>query len=63
MRRSTLKLLPLAAVAFLLFVEPASGQESTTRGFTLGIHATGASLDVEGGDDGRSNAGGGGMRH
>ena len=48
-------------MAFLLIVEPASGQESTTRGFTLGIHATGASLEVEGGDDGRSNAGGGGM--
>jgi opacity protein-like surface antigen len=61
MRRSKLDLLLLAAVTFLLIVQPASGQESTTRGFTLGIHATGASLEVEGGDDGRSNAGGGGM--
>lgn len=35
-----------------------AAQESTTRGFNLGIHASGASLDV---DDERSNAGGGGI--
>jgi hypothetical protein len=37
----------------------AHAQESTTRGFNLGLHATGASLVVEDGD--RNNAGGGGI--
>ena len=49
----SLSLLVLCAVA------SAEAQESTTRGFNVGIHATGASLVVE--DNDRSNAGGGGL--
>lgn len=69
MRRSKLSLTPLTALAIfsvtapaLLFVaEPAEAQQSTTRGFTVGLHLTAASLSVEGGDDERNNAGGGGL--
>lgn len=58
MRRSTLTALSLAALAPLTVAEAASAQ-STTRGFTIGLHASGASLSVENQD--RSNAGGGGL--
>ena len=66
MRRSKLSLLPLAllplAALVLFFVaESAPAQESTTRGFTVGLHLTAASLSVDGGDDERNNAGGGGL--
>ena len=61
MRRSQLSLLPLVALTFFLVAESASAQESTTRGFTVGLHATGASLVLEGNSDERSNAGGGGI--
>ena len=61
MRRSKLSLLPLAALALFLVAVPAAAQESTTRGFTVGLHLTAASLSVEGGDDERNNAGGGGL--
>lgn len=55
MRRTlalTLTLLLMAAAP------PALAQESTTRGFNVGLHLSGASLTV---DDERSNAGGGGL--
>jgi len=42
----------------LLLATSARAQESTTRGFNVGIHAQGSSLVV---DDERSNAGGGGL--
>lgn len=50
----------LALTLSLLFLASASAraQESTTRGFNLGLHAQGASLLI---DDERSNAGGGGI--
>lgn len=38
---------------------PSAAQESTTRGFVLGLHASGASLQVESQD--RNNAGGAGL--
>ena len=59
MRRSTLSALPLVALVAFLAAGAASAQESTTRGFTIGLHASGASLAVEGED--RNNAGGGGI--
>ena len=49
-----------AFAACFLFVDSTYAQESTTRGFTLGVHASGASLTVEDGD--RNSAGGGGIR-
>ena len=59
MRRSTFAAFPLAALVPLLAAGLASAQESTTRGFTIGLHASGASLAVE--DQERNNAGGGGV--
>ena len=57
----TAYVLPLCSfVAALLFVTSVHAQESTTRGFTLGVHASGASLTVENGDT--NAAGGGGIR-
>ena len=50
----------LALTACLLLANSTDAQESTTRGLTLGVHASGASLTVESGD--RSDAGGGGIR-
>jgi len=58
MRRILAATLPLSVLA-LCAVNSVEAQESTTRGFNVGIHATGASLVVEDGD--RSNAGGGGL--
>jgi hypothetical protein len=49
-----------ALVATFLAFTPGAAQESTTRGFTLGVHAQGSSLTVEGGD--QNSAGGGGVR-
>ncbi len=60
MRRSRLRFLPLAAVTCFLVAESAWAQESTTRGLTIGLHATGASLVVENNNE-RNNAGGGGI--
>ena len=70
MGRSKLSLLPPAALAFFLVAAPAlflvtesaAAQESTTRGFTVGLHLTGASLKVEGANNERESAGGGGIR-
>jgi hypothetical protein len=45
--------------AVLLSSSPVTAQESTTRGFMLGAHLSGASLTPEDGD--RSTAGGGGI--
>jgi opacity protein-like surface antigen len=48
------------AVAGLLFTAlPAAAQQSTTRGWMLGLHGSGASLSIEGQD--RQDAGGGGF--
>jgi hypothetical protein len=46
-------------LAVLLSSSPVTAQESTTRGFMLGAHLSGASLTPEDGD--RSTAGGGGI--
>jgi hypothetical protein len=51
----------IASLAFVLLGPGAAqGQESTTRGFTLGGHLSGASLTVEDGE--RNDAGGAGVR-
>jgi opacity protein-like surface antigen len=60
MRRATTTATLLTASALLLLAAPANAQESTTRGFTIGVHLSGASLQVESQD--RNNAGGGGLR-
>lgn len=49
----------MAATAFFFVAGPGQAQESTTRGLTIGLHASGASLVVE--SDDRENAGGGGL--
>lgn len=49
----------IVTLALLVPADGAWAQESTTRGFTIGIHASGASLMVENQD--RNNAGGGGI--
>lgn len=54
--RSTFRFLPLAA---LVASAPLAAQESTTRGFNVGLHLSGQSLTPEDGD--RSNAGGAGI--
>ena len=59
MRRTTLCAFFLAATALAFVATPGRAQVSTTRGFTIGLHGSGASLVVE--DDDRSNAGGGGL--
>jgi len=56
--RRNLTALSLSALLGLTATAPLRAQESTTRGFNVGIHASGASLQV---DDERSNAGGGGL--
>ena len=61
MRHAKLALLPLAALALFVAAESAATQESTTRGFTIGLHGTGASLDPQGAGNDRESAGGGGM--
>ncbi len=59
MRRTFPLMLSLPFLATALVAGSVSAQESTTRGFHLGLHASGASLQVQDGD--RSNAGGGGV--
>ena len=59
MRRTTATALALATATFLS-AATAGAQESTTRGFTIGVQISGASLQVE--DQERNNAGGGGLR-
>ena len=49
----------LLTLVLLLIVAPASAQESTTRGWVLGLHVGGASIEPEGAD--RTNGGGGGL--
>ena len=61
MPRSKLSLLPLAALALLFVAQSAVAQQSTTRGFTIGLHTTGASLNPEGAGNDRETAGGGGI--
>lgn len=60
MRPSTSTALTLAALAGLSSGSPLRAQESTTRGFNVGLHVTVASLVVESED--RSNAGGAGLQ-
>ena len=60
MSRTTYALPFLALAVCLVFAGEAQAQESTTRGFTLGVHASGASLSVESAPG--ANAGGGGIR-
>lgn len=50
--------LALTLALSILIPTAARAQESTTRGFNLGLHVSGASLTI---DDERSNAGGGGI--
>lgn len=50
----------LAAFATGMAVSPVDAQRSTTRGFTVGAHIQGASLEVE--DDDPANGGGAGLR-
>jgi len=59
MLRKTSATLLLPLLAALLVATPVRAQESTTRGFNVGLHISGASLKVEDGD--RNNAGGGGL--
>lgn len=59
MRRSRPSTLTLSLMAAFLVAGPIGAQESTTRGFNIGLHAQGSSLQVQDGD--RSNAGGGGI--
>jgi hypothetical protein len=59
MRRTYSARLCLAGLTCFVLPTVATAQESTTRGFNLGFHLSGASLKV--GDDERSNAGGGGI--
>lgn len=58
--RRTLAALSAAALGLLVTTGSALAQQSTTRGFTLGIHASGASISIQ--DRDRDNAGGGGVR-
>lgn len=55
-RRSAL---PLATLALLLWPAAIAAQQSTTRGFNVGVHLSAASLTVESQD--RNDAGGGGI--
>ena len=54
---------PTLALALLALLPATPGaldaQESTTRGFVLGLHGSGAGLEIDGGD--RAEAGGGGV--
>jgi hypothetical protein len=59
MLRTTAAALLLALLAFLPDPSVAHAQQSTTRGFNVGLHFSGASLQVEDGD--RNNAGGAGL--
>lgn len=57
--RTLRTILPGLAMLGLLSATPTGAQESTTRGFMIGAHLSGASLTVE--DEERNNAGGGGF--
>ncbi len=59
MRRTLLNSPSLALLAALATSAPLLAQESTTRGFNVGIHLSGQSITPEDGD--RSNAGGAGL--
>jgi hypothetical protein len=59
MLRPNTAALPLALALSALLGASLQAQESTTRGFNLGLHISGASLDLENGD--RHNAGGAGL--
>ena len=48
----------LALLASFLTVGSVWAQESTTRGFTVGVHLQGSSLSVEGGQQGSENEAG-----
>ena len=59
MRRSFGSKSSALLVAALAAAAPLAAQESTTRGFNIGLHLSGQSLTPEDGD--RSNAGGAGL--
>jgi hypothetical protein len=59
MHRSIHAAAALTLLAAALLPPSLSAQESTTRGFNVELHLSGASLEPENGD--RSNAGGGGL--
>lgn len=59
MKRHTSTLLAAAATCILATPSGLEAQESTTRGFMLGAHVSGASLTIENQD--RNDAGGGGL--
>lgn len=59
MHRTLAPSLSLALLTALAASGPLSAQESTTRGFNVGLHLSGQSLTPEDGD--RSNAGGAGI--
>jgi hypothetical protein len=59
MRHSFGSTSPVLLLAVLAAAAPLSAQESTTRGFNVGLHLSGQSLTPENGD--RSNAGGAGL--
>lgn len=59
MKRHTPTLLAMAVAGLVALPGALQGQESTTRGFMLGAHLSGASLTLENQD--RNNAGGGGL--
>lgn len=57
--RSVLGSVFVAAAAAFVAVGPVHAQRSTTRGFNVGAHVTGAGLEVEDGDERDDGAGGG----
>ena len=57
--RHALRILPLVLVGAFVHSTALFAQESTTRGFNVGLHVGGASIQVEDGD--RHGAGGGGL--
>ena len=59
MRRQTSTLLATAVAGLVALPGALEAQESTTRGFMLGAHLSGASLTIENED--RNDAGGGGL--
>jgi len=59
MKRLTCTLLAATVAGLVALPLALQGQESTTRGFMLGAHLSGASLTLENQD--RNNAGGGGL--
>ena len=59
MRSISLPILAFATLMLASIAAPASGQLSTTRGFMIGVHGSGASLSIE--EQDRNEAGGAGL--